>query len=149
VLMKLQPRRLKRPHASGSARGLVRQRQGPMCFTTTLCRFPRKQKTVCVRMLTGHVEPRTHRSNLVLPCSFLTKTPSTQARARCPDVSGMAFVNYDVFFGGKFLNIFWTSLSRFFVFFSGLPDKSLLDAPLQISCLELPSNMLTIRVPTS
>ncbi len=65
------------------------------------------------------------------------------------DISGMAFVNYNVFFGGKFLNIFWTSLSRFFVFFSGLPDKSLLDAPLQISCLELPSNMLTIRVPTS
>ena len=39
------------------------QRQGPMCFTTTLCRFRRKQKTVCVRRLTGHVEPSTDLSD--------------------------------------------------------------------------------------
>jgi hypothetical protein len=55
---------------------------------------------------------------------------------------------YELTFGGKFLNIFATSLSSCLVFFSGFPDRAPLDAPLQINCLELPSNMLTIRVPT-
>jgi hypothetical protein len=58
------------------------------------------------------------------------------------------WTTYKLAFGGKFLNIFATSLSIFLVFLSGFPDRSLLDVPLQISCLELPLNMLTIRVPT-
>ena len=57
-------------------------------------------------------------------------------------------MTYAVAVGGNFLNIFVTSLSSFFVFFFGLPDRSLLDAPLHSSCLELPSNILTISVPT-
>lgn len=59
-----------------------------------------------------------------------------------------ALHNYDAVRGGNCLNIFWTSRSSFFVFFSGLPDRSLLDVPRQINCLELPSNMLTRSVPT-
>jgi len=57
-------------------------------------------------------------------------------------------MHYEAVLGGNFLSIFWTSLSSFFVFFSGLPERSLLDVPLHINCLELPSNTLTIRVPT-
>lgn len=50
--------------------------------------------------------------------------------------------------GGKCLNIFWTSLSSFLVFFSGLPERSLLDVPLQINCRELALNILMTSVPT-
>jgi hypothetical protein len=43
---------------------------------------------------------------------------------------------YEAVLGGKAFYILWTSLSSFFVFFSGFPDRSLLDVPLQINCFD-------------
>jgi hypothetical protein len=63
-------------------------------------------------------------------------------------VEPCAATDYEAVRGGNSANIFWISESSFFVFFSGFPARSLLEVPVQISCRELPSNMLTIRVPT-
>ncbi len=49
---------------------------------------------------------------------------------------------------GNFLNIFCTSVSSFFVVFSGLPIRSLTEVPFQIKFLDWVSRMLTTRVPT-
>src|SRR5579862_3315618 len=50
--------------------------------------------------------------------------------------------------GGKFLNIFSTSLSMFWIFLLELLDSVSLELPLQTSCLVFASNKSTTRVPT-
>src|SRR4029077_9635934 len=50
--------------------------------------------------------------------------------------------------GGKFLNIFSTSLSIFLMFLSELLEIVSLELPLQISCFVFASNKSTTKVPT-
>ena len=63
--VRAQPADLSDPHASGSPRGLVRQRQGAICLRQRYVDLA-ESKRHCVRMLTEHVEPRTPPSNLGL-----------------------------------------------------------------------------------
>src|SRR6266850_1912455 len=56
-------------------------------------------------------------------------------------LQGNGGLDYALDFGGNFLNIFCTSLSRFFCCLSGLPLTVPVASPRQSNCFELASNM--------
>src|SRR6202007_3172298 len=86
----------------------------------------------CISPLRLQFQLKLHSNPLPPSRSNWSRTKKLRSGLRSPDLRWNNHGRtYELTFGGKFLNIFATSLLIFLVFLSGFPDRSLLDVPLQ------------------